>query len=682
MVITKRNGNVVEFDKNKIKIAIEKAMLETESGVEQPIITTIANIIETQIKQGVIKPHVESIQDSIEILLMCMRPDVAKRYIIYREERRKVREQGWNMDELQRNIWENKYRYKNETFNEWLDRISNGNDEIRKMILNKEFLFGGRILANRGLQNDGRKVTFSNCYVLPAPEDNIESIFDTAKQMARTYSYGGGVGINLENLRPRGAIVNNSAEETTGAVSFMKLYDTTTGLIGMRGRRGALMISLPINHPDIEEFIDIKLDLNDITKANISLMVDDTFFEAYENNEPYKLLFYVEETNQYIEKVINPKELLRKIAENNWKMAEPGMLFWDRVEKWHLLSHNKDFKYSCCNPCGEVPLPDYGACLLGSINLAKFVIEPYSEYPYINVDRLGKVVRHAVIALNEVLDEGIPLHPLKEQSEYAKQYRPIGLGVMGFADMLIMMGIEYGSGESILLADNLAKFILNQALLQSALLAKEYGTYPAYTDDIFNSDFYKSTVDNETQEVIRAYGLRNSHVLSIAPTGSISTMIGVSGGIEPLFATHFNRTTKSLHDTDVVYKIYPKVIKEFMEHTGLNDSEFPDYIKTAHQIHWQDRINVQATWQIYVDSAISSTINLPNETTVEEIMELYYNAWKSNLKGVTIYRDGCNRGGILTTVKTKEVCPECKGEIEHKEGCISCPNCGWGQCSI
>ena len=218
MVITKRNGNVVEFDKDKIKIAIEKAMLETESGVEQPIITTIANIIETQIKQGVIKPHVESIQDSIEILLMCMRPDVAKRYIIYREERRKVREQGWNMDELQRNIWENKYRYKNETFNEWLDRISNGNDEIRKMILNQEFLFGGRILANRGLQNDGRKVTFSNCYVLPAPEDNIESIFDTAKQMARTYSYGGGVGISLENLRPRGAIVNNSAEETTGAV--------------------------------------------------------------------------------------------------------------------------------------------------------------------------------------------------------------------------------------------------------------------------------------------------------------------------------------------------------------------------------------------------------------------------------------------------------------------------------
>lgn len=682
MKIEKRNGSIEEFDQNKIISAIKKAMNETKLGVDDEVATSIASIIELQIKQGMLKATVEDIQDSIELLLMIMRPDVAKQYILYREERRKIREQGWDMDDLQKDIWEKKYQYNGETFNEWLDRISAGNKEIRKMILNKEFLFGGRILANRGLQHEGKKVTFSNCYVLPAPKDNIESIFDTAKEMARTYSYGGGVGISLENLRPRGAMVNNSAEETTGAVSFMELYDATTGLIGQKGRRGALMISLPISHPDIEEFIDVKLNLDKITKANISLMVDDEFFKAYMNDIPYKLSFYVKETNQSIEKVINPKELLRKIAENNWDMAEPGMLFWDRVEKWHLLSHNKDFKYSSTNPCGELPLPNYGACLLGSINLAKFVIEPYSEYPYIDVDRLGKVVRHAVIALNEVLDEGIPLHPLKEQSEYAKQYRPIGLGVMGFADMLIMMGIEYGSGKSILLADNLAKFILNQALLQSALLAKEYGTYPAYTDDIFNSDFYKSTVDNETQEVIRAYGLRNSHVLSIAPTGSISTMIGVSGGIEPLFATHFNRTTKSLHDTDVVYKIYPKVIKEFMEHTGLNDSEFPDYIKTAHQIHWQDRINVQATWQIYVDSAISSTINLPNETTVEEIMELYYNAWKSNLKGVTIYRDGCNRGGILTTVKTKEVCPECKGEIEHKEGCISCPNCGWGQCSI
>ena len=276
---------------------------------------------------------------------------IAKRYIIYREERAKQRNKGWEMDDLQKDIWEKKYQYNGETFNEWLDRVSAGNKEIRKMILNKEFLFGGRILANRGLQHEGKKVTFSNCYVLPAPKDNIESIFDTAKQMARTYSYGGGVGISLENLRPRGAIVNNSAEHTTGAVSFMKLYDTTTGLIGMRGRRGALMISLPINHPDIEEFIDVKLDLNDITKANISLMVDDTFFEAYENNEPYKLLFYVEETNQYIEKVIKPKELLRKIAENNWDMAEPGMLFWDRVEKWHLLSENPNFKYDSTNPC-------------------------------------------------------------------------------------------------------------------------------------------------------------------------------------------------------------------------------------------------------------------------------------------------------------------------------------------
>lgn len=686
MEITKRNGEVVEFNKNKIELAIEKAMNETETGIDTVKAATIANIIETQIEQGIISANVEAIQDSIEILLMYMRPDVAKRYILYREERRRVREQGWEMDELQKDIWERKYRYNNETFNQWLDRISSGNKEIRKMILNKEFLFGGRILANRGLQDYGRKVTFSNCYVLPAPEDNIESIFDTAKEMARTYSYGGGVGISLENLRPRGAMVNNSAEETTGAVSFMELYDTTTGLIGQKGRRGALMISLPINHPDIEEFIDVKLDLNNITKANISIMIDDGFFKAYEENQPYKLQFYIKETEQNIEKIIDPKELLRKIAQNNWDMAEPGMLFWDRVEDWHLLSHNPFFKYSSTNPCGELPLPDYGACLLGSINLAKFVIEPYSEYPYIDWDGLAEVTKQGTIALNEVLEEGIQLHPLKGQQEYAEQYKPIGLGVMGFADMLIMLGIEYGSAESALLSNELGEFILNKALQQSALLAKEKGTYLAYTEDIFKSEFYRTLLDNETKNLIEQYGLRNSHILSIAPTGSISTMIGVSGGIEPLFATYFNRTTKSLHDEDVTYKVYPKVIKEFMEYTGLDEDELPDFITTAHNIHWKNRILVQSAWQQSVDSAISSTINLPKDTTIEEIMDIYYTAWGAGLKGVTIYRDGCSRGGILTT-NTKEnnkedLCPKCNSKLEHKEGCISCSNCGWGKCSI
>ena len=692
MKITKRDESIVEFDKNKIKIAITKAMKETEIGIEQNIVTTITDIIETQIMQGIISADVEAIQDSIEILLMHMRPDVAKQYILYREERRKIREQGWEMDELQKDIWENKYRYNNETFNEWLDRVSAGNKEIRKIILNQEFLFGGRILANRGLQHDNKKITFSNCYVLPAPKDNIESIFDTAKEMARTYSYGGGVGISLENLRPRGAIVNNSAEQTTGAVSFMELYDTTTALIGQKGRRGALMISLPINHPDIEEFIDVKLNLDNITKANISIMIDNDFMQAYEDNKPYKLKLYINETNQYIEKTINTHELMYKIAKNNWNMAEPGMLFWNRVQDWHMLSNNKEFKYSCTNPCGELPLPDYGACLLGSINLAKFVKRPFSDNPYIDFNRLEEVTRQAVIALNEVLDEGIDLHPLEEQKEHAKNYRPIGLGVMGFADMLIMLGTSYESEEAIELAKDIGEVILNVALAQSAFLAKEHGTYPAYTKDIFDSKFYKTTVYHDVKKIIEQYGLRNSHILSIAPTGSISTMIGVSGGIEPLFATHFNRTTKSLHDEDITYKVYPKVIKDLMKKLNINDNQLPDYVVTAHDIHWIDRIQMQSAWQQNVDSAISSTINLPNKTTVEEIMDIYYTAWEEGLKGVTIYRDGCNRNGILTLdgepkqkkeiASTEEICPECKGKLEHKEGCISCSNCGWGKCSI
>lgn len=685
MEIKKRDGSIVEFDKNKIELAITKAMKETQIGVEETIATTIANIVETQIRQGIINADVEAIQDSIEILLMHMRPDVAKQYILYREERRKIREQGWDMDDLQKDIWEKKYQYNGETFNEWLDRISAGNKKIRKMILNKEFLFGGRILANRGLQHEGKKVTFSNCYVLPAPKDNIESIFDTAKEMARTYSYGGGVGISLENLRPRGAMVNNSAEETTGAVSFMELYDVTTDLIGQKGRRGALMISMPIGHPDIEEFIDVKLDLDKITKANISLMVTNDFMKAYEAGEMYQTTFIVESTGEVIHKLIDPRKILYKVAKNNWEMAEPGMLFWDTIEEWHLLSSHDRFKYSCCNPCGEVPLPDYGACLLGSINLAKFVIEPFSESPTIDTDRLKEVVREAVIALNEVLDEGIDLHPLQEQREHAKNYRPIGLGVMGFADMLIMLGVKYGSTEAQEIAKKLGSLILNTALEQSALLAKEYGTYPYYSEDIQNSSFYKVNVYTHVKDLIEQYGLRNSHVLSIAPTGSISTMIGVSGGIEPLFATSFNRTTKSLHDEDITYEVYPQVITNFMKAKNLNEEQFPQYIVTAHNINWEDRIKIQSAWQQYVDSAISSTINLPQDTTIEEIMDIYHTAWKAGLKGVTVYRDGCSRSGILTVDKpkqTEDICPVCGGNIEHKEGCTSCPNCGWGKCSI
>lgn len=260
-----------------------------------------------------------------------------------------------NHNQLGYDIWNNKYRWKNESFDEWLDRVSGGDVEVRNIIRERKFLFGGRILANRGLENEGRKLSLSNCYVIAPPEDSIESIFDTAKKLARTYSYGGGCGIDLANLRPRGATVRNAAKETTGAVSFMDLYSMVTGLISQKGRRGALMISMPVNHPDIEEFVGVKSDLNRVTKANISVRMSDAFMAAVKLNQPFTLSFTSKATGQTITKDIQAAELFHKICEENWDYAEPGVLFWDRINNWNILSCDDSFEYAGTNPCAEEP---------------------------------------------------------------------------------------------------------------------------------------------------------------------------------------------------------------------------------------------------------------------------------------------------------------------------------------
>lgn len=248
-------------------------------------------------------------------------------------------------------IWNKKYRYNNETFDEWLDRVSGGDKDLRALILEKKFLFGGRILSNRGLDKQGEKVTLSNCYVIEPPEDNIESIFDCAKKLARTYSYGGGCGVDISKLAPKGAKVTNTAKETSGSVSFMDLYSLVTGLIGQNGRRGALMISIACDHPDLEEFIEIKSDLDKVTKANISVRITDKFMLAVKMRKPFVLSFTREETGETIRKEIDAYSVFHKLCEMNWDYAEPGMLFWDRIENWNLLSADKEFSYAGTNPC-------------------------------------------------------------------------------------------------------------------------------------------------------------------------------------------------------------------------------------------------------------------------------------------------------------------------------------------
>lgn len=547
-------------------------------------------------------------------------------------------------------IWQKKYQHNNESFDDWLERVSNGNQSVKKLILDKKFLFGGRILANRGIQkvNPDAKTTYSNCYVLDAPSDNLESIFDCAKSLARTYSYGGGVGIDISNLAPKGCKVRNAAKESSGAVSFMDLYSMVTGLIAQAGRRGALMISMDCAHPDIEEFIDIKRDLDKVTKANISVRVTDEFMNAAVHNLPYTLSFTRKETGENVTKVVNARDIMMKLAYNNWDMGEPGILFWDRIEGWNLLSEYPNFKYAGVNPCAEEPLPAGGSCLLGSLNLAEFVTDSYD----FDFDALAEAAFTATIALNEVLDEGLPMHPLQVQRESVHDWRQIGLGVFGIADMLIKMGIRYGSQDSLDLCDTISKYILNYSMMASATLAAQNGkSFPMYNKCLTEkSDFYNGNVWDVTDSAVKLNGLYNSQLLTIAPTGTLSTMLGVSGGIEPIFANSYTRKTESLHGEDHYYKVYTPIVAEYMAKNGVErEEDLPDFFITSKDLSHSDRIAMQSAWQNHIDASISSTVNLSYDATPEDVFNIYVEAWRAGLKGITVFRDGCRRASILST---------------------------------
>ncbi|HJF93990.1 MAG TPA: adenosylcobalamin-dependent ribonucleoside-diphosphate reductase [Lachnoclostridium phocaeense] len=568
-------------------------------------------------------------------------------------------------NQLGTDIWTKKYCNEGESFDEWVGRISGGNEEIARYIREKKFLFGGRILSNRGLDKEGRKVTYSNCYVVDPPEDNIESIFDCAKKLARTYSYGGGCGVDISKLSPRGARINNAAKETSGSVSFMELYSLVTALIGQNGRRGALMISIDCSHPDVEEFIDLKTDLEKVTKANISVRIHEDFMEAVKKNEDYLLHYTREATGQVIEKQVNARDLFRKIAETNWDYAEPGALFWDRIEGWNLLSNTKEFSYAGVNPCAEEPLPAGGSCLLGSINLSAFVTDPFTDHAQFDFEGLKHCVEVSVGALNEVLEEGLPLHPLEEQQESVAKWRQIGLGIMGLADCLIKLGLAYGEEDAVVMCDKIGFAMADSAIAASAKLAKEKGAYPACEiDEVMSTPYFLANTTEKTRELVKKYGLRNSQLLTIAPTGTLSTMLGISGGIEPVYANYYERKTESLHGTDVYYKVYTKIVETYMKQFGIkSDAELPDYFVTAMTLDYRQRIDMQSIWQQHIDASISSTVNVPNGFTVEETEGLYMYAYEKGLKGITIFRDGCKRIGILNTDMKKE-----KKEVTAGEG--------------
>ena len=552
-------------------------------------------------------------------------------------------------------IWERKYRRNDETFDQWLDRVSGNDSRVRELIVKKKFIPGGRILSNRGITDS--RVTYSNCYVIAPPEDSIEAIYESRMKLARTYSYGGGCGIDISKLAPAGAKVHNQAERTTGAVSFMQGYSQTTEEIGQNGRRGALMISLDCHHPDLPEFIDIKTKENSVTKANISVRVTDDFMKAVENNADWTMTFTRPETGETIERTIPAKQLFNRLCENNWNWAEPGMLFWDNITKYNLLSENSEFEYAGVNPCAEEPLPAGGSCLLGSINLAEFVQN--GEFMF---DDFYHTINIAVRALNDILDEGLPLHPLQEQRDSVSDWRQIGLGVMGVADMLVKLHLRYDSEEAIAFCRDISCALANVAMHSSARLAKEHGKpYPKYQKNTLLTPFVRQNADSITYDLIRKYGLYNSQLLTVAPTGTLSTMLGISGGIEPIFAKSYKRKTESLHGESRYYDVLTPIYAKYAQENNLTvNDRFPDWFVDSSEISPVQRVKMQAAWQKGIDASISSTVNLPNSATVDDISTIYMEAWKNGLKGITVYRSGCMREGVLVTETPTEKSPELK----------------------
>ena len=659
------------------------------------------------------------------------------------------------------------------------------------------FIPGGRVLAGAG--DLYRLKTLANCFVTKIQRDEIDSIYKAAFECARTYSYGGGIGVDISSLRPKDSIVHNAADSSTGAVSFMELYSLTTGLIGQSGRRGALMLTIDVKHPDIEHFLKVKKVPNWVTNqivdqcnwsgrfdnqeletikkqvmentqvrfANISVKASDEFMQAVDeqreylqgeylvyqkkknnilnnapqdidnihysinipskdisnyalmdsfstfarmknwleqkynvnitkskfsdkmnrdvygdisielNNEEYDLairqagdfmLYFSSEQTGEIRRMVKARDIWDQFIEGNYKTAEPGLIFWSTMSKYSP-SNYVGKPIICTNPCAEVPLEDGGACNLGSLNLSCFIENGYEANAKINWDKLAESTAILIRFLDNVVTWNEDLNALEKQKVAARETRRLGLGIMGIADMLNQLGLGYDSKEGIAIITQAMEFITNAAFQASASLAGEKGASPIYSEEEYmKCPFIEAALSKETQSLIRENGIRNIAIMSIAPTGSISNIIkgiqvggknyiGVSGGVEPIFALYYTRRTESFKKNEF-YKVFHSTVQAYIDKMDLREELeaadkiediLPDYfLRTAHNIKPDKRVEIQGLIQRYIDHSISSTINLPEDVQPEVISDIYLKAWKQNLKGVTIYRDG-SRFPILST---------------------------------
>jgi len=508
------------------------------------------------------------------------------------------------------------------------------------------FVPGGRIMFGAG---NPRRATLLNCYVIPIQGDSLEDIFEWCKQAGRTYSFGGGVGTDISVLRPRGTPVNNAAITSSGAVSFMELLSTTTGTIGQAGRRGALMITIASSHPDVLEFTQVKRNLDRVRYANISVRVDDAFMRAVERDGDYTLRFANEKVQ--VERAIRARELWQELVRGARDYAEPGVIFWDTIRRQSTSEYN-GMNVITTNPCSEIPLEPYGACCLGNLQLAAFVREAFTERAHVDWEALERALRYAVRFLDDVLDYNADKHPLPQQKEASLRSRRIGVGFTGMGDMLAKLRLRYDSEEAIAFVHRTFERIKNVVYDESANLAAEKGTFPAYDRDAHLRSPFLQGLAPAVLDKVRAQGLRNVALLTVPPVGSGAALAGTTSGIEPIFDLYYLRRSESLSQAQ--FKVYHPLVREYMEEFGVDEEHLPEWFVTAHRISPEMRVRMQATIQKHIDHSISSTVNLPEDATVEDVERIYFLAWKLGCKGITVYREGSREGVLITEAKAQQ----------------------------
>jgi ribonucleoside-diphosphate reductase alpha chain len=529
-----------------------------------------------------------------------------------------------------------------------------------------QFLPAGRIVAGAGTD---RTVTLFNCFVMGTIPDSMSGIFENLKEAGLTMQQGGGIGYDFSTLRPKGALVKGVAADASGPLSFMDCWDSMCRTVMSAGsRRGAMMATMRCDHPDIEAFIEAKRDPLKLRMFNMSVLVTDDFMAAVRDGREWRLHFENRKGETLMEKVVDARELWDKIMKSTYDYAEPGVIFIDRINQTNNLRSQETI--ASTNPCGEQPLPPYGACLLGSINLTTLIENPFTDRAGLDQIKLKKLVRTAVRMMDNVVD--VSNFPLPQQAEEAKAKRRIGLGITGLADVLIMKGLVYGSPEAVAFTELVCKLVAIAAYEASADLAKEKGAFPLFDADTFlATGTFASTLPEDLKAKIRKDGIRNSHLTSIAPTGTISLYAGnVSSGIEPVFALSYDRkvlqpdgskTSETVQDYAVwAYRNWcDDVAKEDQTDRSLrfDPERLPKAFVTAQTLAPMDHVRMQAAAQKWVDSSISKTVNLPEDISFEDFKAVYLAAYEMGCKGCTTYRPNDVTGSVLSVAEPAKTEP-------------------------